>query len=264
MSKRKGQIQIPQNLRQVMAQKERARDKEVERMKSALDRALLIEKHTLSAVQNFINLLTNFVGHDLKNEIHNLDGIISTLDLNDISSNDIETLKSCLDHMRLTIDDFNVITNEREKDEFPLGRLMSSIDLLHRNNFKKDKIIFTVNYGNTNKDVIIKQHFRKILQLFNNLIINSYKALKIADKKEILITINEMDNSNLEFSINDTGCGISEEIKEKIFEPYFTTTNGSGIGLTHVIHTLSDIKGSIELVEPLTNYTTSFKMIIPQ
>ncbi|MBI5199313.1 MAG: HAMP domain-containing histidine kinase, partial [Nitrospirae bacterium] len=39
-------------------------------------------------------------------------------------------------------------------------------------------------------------------------------------------------NNNLEIKISDTGRGISEEIKDKIFEPLFTTKRGTwGIGL---------------------------------
>lgn len=262
MSKKQKNSFLPPNLRLLVAHKEKERDKEVERMKEAMANALLIHNHTLAAVQNFINLLTNFVGHDLKNEIHNVDGIISTLNPSEISEKEIETLKSCIDHMRMTLEDFNIISDEKEADEFTLGRLMSSLEMLHRNTFKREKINFQISYNDISKELIIKQHFRKILQLFNNLLINSIKALKCAEKKLILLQIN-LDENKLNFTISDTGSGILKENRNKVFEPYFTTTGGSGIGLTHVKHVLIEIDGNIRILEPNDVFNTIFEFQIP-
>jgi len=262
MGKNKKNSALPYNLRLFVAHKEKERDKEVEMMKASMASALLIHDHTLNAVQSFIHLLTNFVGHDLKNEIHNVDGIISNLTPTDVSEKEIETLKSCIDHMRLTLEDFNIISDEKEADEFNLGRLMSSLEMLHRNNFKREKINFQINYENASKEIVIKQHFRKILQLFNNLIINSIKALKCGVNKQIFIKINANDE-RITLYICDNGCGILKENREKIFTPYFTTTGGSGIGLTHVKHVLDEIGGEISLVESNDSYNTIFELIIP-
>lgn len=49
--------------------------------------------------------------------------------------------------------------------------------------------------------------------------------------------------------ISDTGVGMSEEVLEKIFEPYFTTRDfGSGIGLTLVYKVVKEHRGDISVV----------------
>ena len=66
--------------------------------------------------------------------------------------------------------------------------------------------------------------------------------------------------------IGDTGTGIPDEIKDKIFEPYFTTKDfGSGLGLTLVFKIIKEHLGEISLSskEDLgTNFVLSFP--IPQ
>ena len=66
--------------------------------------------------------------------------------------------------------------------------------------------------------------------------------------------------------IGDTGTGIPDEIKDKIFEPYFTTKDfGSGLGLTLDFKIIKEHLGEISLSskEDLgTNFVLSFP--IPQ
>jgi len=264
MSKKKGNRQIPvsQNLKQFLHHEEKSSDKEQLKIKTSLENVKLINHH-LSAMQSMLNLLTSFVGHDIKNEIHNIDGIISTISINEISEKDIESIKSCLDNMRDVLEDFKSITDDKDKEEFSLNRLVSSLMVLHRNNFKHDKIIFSVDYINIDKDFLIKLHFRQFLQLLNNLLINSYKALKYSQIKEIKIIITNFEDY-LSFKVCDTGVGIDEENKNKIFEPYYSTTGGTGVGLTHVQFVLTEMKGKIELIDSVPNYKTVFNVTIPK
>ena len=249
---------MPTNLTNLIKQNEKRRDKEIEKVKEELETIKLITNHTLSASQNVLNLLTNFVSHDIKNEIHSIDSIIST-----ISEDDIQSVKSCLDSMRDALDDFKNITNNKEKEIFSLGRLVSSLMVLHRNNFKSKKIKFDVEYINLDKNFIIHYNFRHFLQLFNNMLMNSYKALKTVEYKEIKLIIHNFDKF-LSFKICDTGVGISSENKEKIFKPYFTTTKGSRIGLTHVSHVLNKISGTIMIEKANLPYKTIFNIQIPK
>lgn len=54
----------------------------------------------------------------------------------------------------------------------------------------------------------------------------------------------------LRLTISDTGCGMAPEIKEKIFDPYFTTkdpSQGTGLGLSVVYTIISKHEGLIEV-----------------
>jgi len=50
-------------------------------------------------------------------------------------------------------------------------------------------------------------------------------------------------------SITDSGCGISDEVKEKIFDPYFSTKGeqGTGLGLSMVYGFMERSKGTIQI-----------------
>lgn len=102
-----------------------------------------------------------------------------------------------------------------------------------------------------------------MLQVLNNLIINSIKSFDgVNNEKKIRLDCRLIDN-NVELLICDTGCGIGDSIKNKIFEMYFSNTKGSGVGLYHARYILDSLYGSIELLESFDKFTTIFKIIFP-
>jgi len=96
----------------------------------------------------------------------------------------------------------------------------------------------------------------ELIIILDNLLNNSKKALREKEKlhnksfnPKIEISFNQINDSLLNLSIKDNGVGISLEIRNKIFDFGFTTTNGSGIGLTHVRELVNKIGGDIILNE---------------
>ena len=228
-----------------------------------IEKIKLVNDMKYRALEDFVILLTNFASHDIKNAIHNMDGVVSTLDQNNVKMEDLNNLKSCLDNIRTSLDDFTTLSLQKEKDHFELLRLMTSLEMLHRPIFKKQGIRYSVEYENISKTLIIHQVFQYILQLLNNLIINATKALENAPKKEIKIFLRKYDENTLQIRITDTGEGIKPEHKEDIFKPYFTTTKGSGVGLTHVVYVLKEIEGTIKLVNAPEDFVTMFEVKFP-
>lgn len=72
----------------------------------------------------------------------------------------------------------------------------------------------------------------QIQQVFFNLILNSMDALEnISQAKLIWIEV-KSDDSNINICVEDSGMGISEEMRGKLFEPFNSTKlNGTGLGL---------------------------------
>jgi two-component system nitrogen regulation sensor histidine kinase NtrY len=86
-------------------------------------------------------------------------------------------------------------------------------------------------------------------RVFVNIISNSIEAM---DKKgKINITTNYLKEAkNVQIEISDTGPGISEADKAKLFTPHFSTKKkGSGLGLTIVHQIVSEHNGTIKVVD---------------
>lgn len=69
----------------------------------------------------------------------------------------------------------------------------------------------------------------------------------------------------VELSIGDTGCGMKRELRDRIFEPYFTTKEkgrGTGMGLALVHSIISRHDGRIE-VESEEGNGTLFRILLP-
>lgn len=66
-------------------------------------------------------------------------------------------------------------------------------------------------------------------------------------------------------SISDTGCGISKEVLDKIFEPFYTTKRsgkGTGLGLSVVQNVMEAVNGRIE-IESQVGVGTTFILSFP-
>ncbi|HSM87296.1 MAG TPA: ATP-binding protein [Candidatus Limnocylindrales bacterium] len=84
-----------------------------------------------------------------------------------------------------------------------------------------------------------------------NLIDNAAEAMHDSFVREIHIATSLVESRDaLEIVIADTGHGISRELKEKLFLPYFSTKKrGTGLGLAIVRRIIEDHRGSIRVEE---------------
>jgi|GEM_PF-1687262 len=105
-------------------------------------------------------------------------------------------------------------------------------------------------------------------EVFLNMITNARDAMH---PKGGTLTIQvEPAGENIQVIFKDTGCGIPDEIKDKIFEPFVTTKGalgrsevpGTGLGLFLTYGIISGHKGKIE-VETKVGKGTKFSIIIP-
>lgn len=136
----------------------------------------------------------------------------------------------------------------------------------------EDRYNYLFEEENINSEYVIEDDFelsynKKAFQdMFGNLIDNSVKALRNTQDKRIKCTIYR-ENDSLIVLFSDNGTGIPEEIRDRIFDVFYTTTadlGGAGLGLYIVRTRLNSIKGTISL-EPNEFKPTgaTFKINIP-
>ena len=103
-------------------------------------------------------------------------------------------------------------------------------------------------------------------QILINLIINAAQA---ADKNESRIGIRAFlpddPPGHLCIEVTDNGMGMDKEIKDRIFQPFFTTKDpgqNTGLGLTVCQSLLETLRGAVE-VESLLGRGSKFRVLIP-
>jgi signal transduction histidine kinase len=102
----------------------------------------------------------------------------------------------------------------------------------------------------------------QLLRCFNNLLKNAIEATP--PNKLGIIEINYLVTSkNVLLTIKDNGDGIPERLREKIFEPNFTTkSSGTGLGLAFVRNSIENAGGKVWF-ETITGQGTTFYISLP-
>lgn len=118
----------------------------------------------------------------------------------------------------------------------------------------------------------IMADFNRLEQVLINLVVNARDAVekkneKLAGEKvENALTVKSFqENGQVVVTVADTGLGIPDEIKDKIFEPFFTAKEvgkGTGLGLSISYGIIKDYDGTIE-VESEVGKGTTFKITFP-
>ena len=118
----------------------------------------------------------------------------------------------------------------------------------------------------------------QVHQIVMNLCTNSFHAMKgsggVLDVSITEASILEQDVKNhpglntgkyIKLTISDNGCGISHDVIDRIFEPYFTTKSvgeGTGFGLSTVHGIVKDHGGDIKVYSEV-GVGTTFNILLP-
>lgn len=99
-----------------------------------------------------------------------------------------------------------------------------------------------------------------IEQTLINLIVNAIDALKNKTDGKIQLSATTTAQQKVVLKVSDNGSGISEEVMDKIFIPFFSTRkNGSGIGLSLCKQIMMLHKGTIQ-VQTTEGVGTAFSL----
>lgn len=120
--------------------------------------------------------------------------------------------------------------------------------------FNEDYIYFF----SEEKEIVARFDRTQLIRVITNLIKNSIQAIEQLYPEEPRIEVQVTTNqSSVSISVRDNGVGVSEENKDKVFEPKFTTkSSGMGLGLAMVKNIVETYNGSISLDSSLENGTT--------
>ena len=141
--------------------------------------------------------------------------------------------------------------------QFEICSLFKHIETLLRDELKQKKIQFQASC--IPSDLSINADEKLIEQVIINLIKNASEALKITQNPSIELTAEQI-NDAIQIKVIDNGGGISSELIDNIFIPFFTTKeNGSGIGLS-LSRQIMHLHGGNISVQSEPNKQTIFKL----
>jgi two-component system nitrogen regulation sensor histidine kinase NtrY len=90
----------------------------------------------------------------------------------------------------------------------------------------------------------------QVVQVLTNLIQNALDAVRSVAEPRVTVSVERRDDRAV-FRVRDNGPGVSDEVKQRLFEPYLTTKpEGTGLGLAIVQRIVVEHGGDIELVTP--------------
>ena len=85
-----------------------------------------------------------------------------------------------------------------------------------------------------------------IEEMVLNLLNNAAEAMKTMEAGKKIVVATFVEGEHIIIRVSDSGPGVSQEIRDEIFDPYFTTKHeGTGIGLSLCHRIINDHGGSL-------------------
>lgn len=210
-----------------------------------------------------VGQLASGIAHEIRNPL----GIIKTISQTINQDVRDEDLKEGLDIIEHEIDRANKVIqglldfakpNKIQDCRIDLGKLLEELVLVTRKFGKQQKVELILNRMKESK---IEGDPDKLKQAFINIILNGIQAMKNGGKLEI--TLEDCETKWIIISFKDDGEGISEEVFDKIFNPFFTTKeSGTGLGLSITHRIIEEHNGKIEFKSRLGE-GTEVKVYLP-
>src|SRR5438270_218144 len=160
-----------------------------------------------------------------------------------------ETIAASVDTVRTLVDEFSTLA--RFPASHPIPASINSIVESALNMFegRLDGIHLQKNLAPGLPKVMADSD--AIKRALANLVDNAAEAMEGSLLREIRVSTSLVTSRDaVEILVADTGHGVTQELKEKLFLPYFSTKKrGTGLGLAIVSRIIEDHRGSIRVEE---------------
>lgn len=214
-----------------------------------------------------IGATAGMVGHDIRNPLQAIIGDVFLIKQNLKTMPESETkseVTESLDSIESNINYINKIVADLQDysrelvSEYKTIKFSVLVENILQSIDRQSNISISVDVDKSFDIVSDKLILRRIL---TNLVINALQAMPNGGKLKISSFFN---NGRVSIIVEDTGSGISDDIKPKLFTPMMTTkAKGQGLGLAVVKRLTEAIKGTISF-ESQEGTGTKFIISLPQ
>jgi len=206
-----------------------------------------------------IGAITQGIAHNLNNLLGVVVGYLDLLkngyDSPDMVQRSVMLMDQAINRMVNIIRQLSTIaTNDRVAlSEIALNDLLEASITRFKEEYEVNTVVTITN--NLADDFAIKTNLEVFESIVGKLLINaweSYPKNEPDENREVWIETEVVpvgDGKRLLIKVNDDGSGISDSIRDNIFEPFITTKTsvGRGLGLTMARHAIRNLNGDLEL-----------------
>jgi nitrogen fixation/metabolism regulation signal transduction histidine kinase len=155
-----------------------------------------------------------------------------------------QVISSSVETMRSLVDQFAALA------EFPSARPRpADLNVIVENSLA----LFAGRLGNIRVQTLLEPNLPLILgdpeglkRALSNLIDNAAEAMQNSLLKELTVSTHQLASGMIELTIADTGPGLTDDMRDRLFLPYFSTKQrGTGLGLSIAAKILQEHQGSI-------------------
>lgn len=208
-----------------------------------------------------IGQLAAGIAHEIRNPLTSLKGFIQLMKSDPVKNDHY------LEIMEHEIDRIDSISNEllifsspnhsKFKKHDLQEILLSCLTLMEGQAYQKQ---ISIVYKKLIKPIYVYCDGQKLKQVLINLIKNAVESME--EPGNITVTISNHGDEVI-LAITDEGCGIPEDLLDKLGQPFFTTKNsGNGLGLMMCYKIINEHHGKIK-VESKLGFGTTFKIFLP-
>jgi PAS domain S-box-containing protein len=218
-----------------------------------------------------IGATAGMVGHDIRNPLQAITGdlFLAKSELANLPDNDQKqnTLES-LGEIEKNVDYINKIVADLQDYARPLNprtqetNLKSVLNEIAIKNGIPKNIKLTIEIDDKAETIIADPDYLK--RIFSNLTLNAVQAMPEGGKLTIRAYCDKATNDIL-VTVKDTGVGIPEDVKPKLFTPMMTTkSKGQGFGLAVVKRMTEGLGGTVTFESQEGKGTTFIVRLPPQ
>jgi len=205
------------------------------------------------------------ISHEIRNPLTVIRLLFDSLKLEDEEdegkSKDLLVVREKLDHLEQIagrILDFGK-SRETFRKISPLREILEDLAVLIRLKLEQSHVDLTI--GEISDDILVSVDKGQLQQALLNLILNALVAMP--DGGRLAIDTSLSEEGKVHILVKDTGSGIPEEFRERIFDSFLSArTEGTGLGLAISKRILRGYEGDLELVESSSGGTV-FRLILP-
>jgi len=233
-----------------------------ERMETASNKLIQAEK--LAS----IGRISAGIAHEIRNALTsvklNIQKLVQSDRLDETEKEHLSISQEGIGQMEKFVKELLDFTRVSELNlaRFSLGQILDESIKTLADTLELKKVVLEKNYKEGLPQVLVDAD--KLKQVFLNILRNAFEAVEEKGKINISLSLlKEQEGSKIRVFISDNGCGIPEENRETIFEPFYTTkASGIGLGLPIARKIIEQHRGTIR-VKKNEAQGTSFEILIP-